>query len=182
MWAIFDPMGWTGHGETCPLAAGIHLSLYYGSTTSLMSCLLLDSLQDLPPCFCHLGPSLIPLPGPFAGTMGGGLVVPHSHLGMLVLFPCVPSLFTLGLTFNPFKERSTDKCYVFPEPHNLESWPPQFGHITVPRRWKGSKLQRAQLLKGLTTSAQKFFNCRCPYVPVPHIIAVTDVSQGVSIL
>ena len=64
-------------------------------------------------CFsCHLRPSLILLLGPFAGTVGGGSVVPCINLSMSVLLLSVPPFLILGLTFNPFKERSTDKCYV----------------------------------------------------------------------
>ena len=60
----------------------------------------------------HLGPLLIPLLGPFTRTVGGGSVIPHSHLGMLILLSSVPPFLILGLTFNPLKERSTDECYV----------------------------------------------------------------------
>ena len=114
-----------------------------GSTSPCTMALLLPYV--LPPpgfttrstsLFCCLRPSLISLPGPFAGTVGGGLVVPPSHLGMLVLFLCVPSLFILGPTLNPFKERSTGKCCV-PKPHNLESWPPSLGTLQCPGDGRG---------------------------------------------
>ena len=60
----------------------------------------------------HLGPSLILLLDPFARTMGGGLVISHSHLGTSIFLLSVPPFPILGLTFNPLKEGSTDKCYV----------------------------------------------------------------------
>ena len=141
VWAIFNLMGWTGHGETCPLGARIHLSLYYGSTTPLCLAsswihyeiyLLVLSSQT----FTH------PAPRSFCWDCGRGFGGPPHHLGTLMLLPSVPPLFILGLTFNPFKERSTDECYVFVNSivWNLSPW---FGHIAVPRRWEWSKLQRA---------------------------------------
>ena len=121
MWAIFDPMGWMSHGETCPLGARIHLSLYYGSTSPL--CLAsswihykIYLLVLLSQNITHPTPRSIPLPGPFARTVGGGSVVTHSHLGVPVLLLFVSPFSILGLTLNSFKERSTDKCYVFTNP------------------------------------------------------------------
>ena len=135
-----------------------------GSTSPFTMTLLLPYV--LPPpgftmrstsLFCHLRPSLISLLDPFSRTMGGGSVVPCYHLGTSALFLCVPSLFILGPTLNSFKERSTGKCYVFPNPiiWNLGP-PPSLGTSQYPGDGGQSRLQRAQLLKGSTTSAQKF--------------------------
>ena len=111
---------------------------------------------------CHLGPLPILLLGPFAGTAAGGLVVPHHHLGTSVLFPCVPSLFILGPTLNPFKERSTGKCYVFPNPIIWNLGPPVWAHCSA-QEMGGVKIVEGRLPKGSTTSAQKFLTTGAPY-------------------
>ena len=130
-----------------------------GSTSPCTMALLLPYVLP-PPGFtmrstslsCHLRPSLILLLGSFAGTVGGGLVVPHSHLGMLILLPSVPPFFILGPTFNPFKERSTDECYVF---MNSIVWnlspPPSLGTLQYSGdgrdlSCRGSDFQKAQPL------------------------------------
>ena len=59
-----------------------------------------------------LGPSLILLPGPFARTMGRGLVISCNNLGPLILLSSLPPFLILRLTFDPLKEGSTDEGYV----------------------------------------------------------------------
>ena len=127
MWVIFDPMGWTNHRETFPWGPG--------STSPCTAAPPLPYVSP-PPGFtmrstslsCHLRPLLIPLLGPFARTAGGSSVVPHSHLGMSILLPSVPPFFILGPTFNPFKERSTDECYVFANSIVWNLSPPVWAH------------------------------------------------------
>ena len=136
-------------------------SWWLGSTSSCAMALLLPYI--LPPpgftmrstsLFHCLRHSLVLLLGPFTRTTGEGFLVPHHHLGMSAFFPCVPSLH-IGTDSQSLQRKEHRQMLCVPKPHNLESWPPCFGHITVPRRWEGSRLQRARLLKGLTTSTQK---------------------------
>ena len=81
---------------------------------SLVSHLLLDSLWDLPPCLVISDPCSSHSQVLLLGLLGEGSVVPCSHLGTCEYSSPLCLLFLiLGPTFNPFKERSTDKCYVF---------------------------------------------------------------------
>ena len=131
--------------------------------------------------FCHLRPSLILLPGPFTGTAGGGSLVPCCHLGMLALFPCVPSLFILGPTLNPFNERSTGKCYVFPNPIIWNLGPPVWAHSSA-QEMGGVKVAEGLTSERLNNLHPEVFNCRCPPILILVIITIADVLQGVSVL
>ena len=121
-------MGWMSHGETCPLGAGIHLSLYYGSTSPLCLTSLLDSLQDLPPCLVILDPrsshSWVLLPGLWEGIQWSpaAIWVCWYSSWLCLLFSL------LGPTLNPSKERSTDECYVFANPIIWYLSPPVWVH------------------------------------------------------
>ena len=79
--------------------------------------------------FCHLGPSLVLLPGPPVGTMRGAPVVPQGHLGVsMLLLPSASPIFILEPTLNPFKERSTDMCNVVANPIIWNLSPPIWAH------------------------------------------------------
>ena len=129
VWAIFDPGGLTGHEETCPLAAGIHLSLYYSCTTPYISPSSGFTMRSTS-LFCHLGPSLIPAPGSFCQDCGRGFSGPPEAIWVCLCSssPSVSPLFILGPTFNPFKERSTDECDVFANPIIQNLSPPVQAH------------------------------------------------------
>ena len=125
----------------------------------------------------RLRPSLILLPGPFARTAGGGSVAPHSHLGMLILLPFVPPFLILGLTFNPLKERCTDKCYVLTNSIVWNLSPPVWVHHSA------KEMGGVQVMEGLTSKrldhfCPKVFHPWCQLSLVSHIIAITDILQG----
>ena len=131
--------------------------------------------------FCHLWPSFVLLPGPPVRIVEGAAVVPRGHLSMsMLLLLSMSPIFIFGPTLNLFKE-STDMCSVVTNPI-IWNLGPQFGHIMLPKRWEGSKLWRALLSKGLTTSAQKSLTAGAHLSPIPCIIAVGDILQGTSIL
>ena len=161
---------------------------WLGSTSSCTMTLLLPYVSPPPgftmrstSLFCHLRPSFILLLGSSAGTAGGGLVVSHHHLGKLVLFPCVPSLFILGLTLNPFKERSTGKHYVFPNPIIWNLGPPIWAHHSA-QEMGGVKVVEGLTSERLDNLHPEVFNHRCPPILIPLVITIADILQGVSIL
>ena len=146
----------------------------------LISCLLLDLLWDLPPCLIvsdpHSSHSWVLLLGPWEGVQWSPTAIwvcqYSSHLCLLFSYWDWLSI--------PWKKgaQTNAMCSQTPQSGIIA---PQFRCITVPRRWEGSKLQRVWLPKGSTTSAQ-VFHCWCPLILVSHVIAITDVLQGVSIL
>ena len=135
-WTIFNPMGWMGHRETCPLVAGIHLSLYYDSITPLCLTssrihyeiyLLVLSSQTL----AHLTPRS------FCQDCRRGFGGPPPPSGYVGTLPMCAFSFHIGTDSQSLQRKEHRQMLCVPKPHNLESWPPLFGHITVPRRWKG---------------------------------------------
>ena len=72
-----------------------------------------------------------------------------------LLLPSASPIFILRPAPYPFKERSTDMCNVVTNPIIWNFSPPIQVHCMSPKWWEGSKLWRALLLKGLTTSTQK---------------------------
>ena len=108
-------------------------------------------------------------------------MVPHHHLGMSVLFPCVPSLFILGLTLNPFKERSTGKCYVFPNPIIWNLGPLVWAHCST-QEMGGVKVVEGPTSERLNNLHPEVFNCGCPLIFIPLVITIADVLQGANIL
>ena len=117
----------------------------------------LDSLCDLLGFSCLRSPFLLLLGSPF-GTAGGTTVIPWG-----VYVPVLPppidiaSALILRPAFYPLEEGGTNLWNMVPHPIVLESWPPLFGHIALPKMCERSRLWRALLLKGSATLLQKAF-------------------------
>ena len=121
---------------------------------SLILCLLLDSLWDLPPCFVvldpHLSHSWVLLSELWERLWWSPEAIwvhlCSSHLCLLFSYWDLLSI--------PSK-KGAQTCAMWSQTPQSRILAPQFRHIMLPKRWEGSKLQRALLLKGLTTSTQK---------------------------
>ena len=154
------------------------ISQQLGSTSSCATALPLPYV--LPPpgfttrsmsLFCQFRNSHISLLGPFTRTVGGGLLVPHHHLGTLALFLCVPSLFILGPTLNPFKERSTGKCYDFPNPIIWNLGPPCSGTSQCPGDWRDQGVE-GPTSERLNNLWPEVFDHGCPPILMPLIVTI----------
>ena len=131
--------------------------------------------------FCCLRPSLVLLLGPI-GTTRGGPVVPQGHLGMsMLLLLSVSPIFILGPTFNPFKERSTDMRNVVTNPIIRNLSPLIWAHH-ITQEVGGIQIVEGPASERLNNIHHEVLNHRCLSVPIPCVIAVGDILQGVSIL
>ena len=112
-----------GHGETCLLAAGTHLFLYYSSTTPLCLAsswihykiyLLVLSSQTL----TH------PTPGSFYWDHGRGFTSPPLPSGYVSALPMCAFSLHIGTDSQSLQRKEHRQMLCVPKPHNLESWPP----------------------------------------------------------
>ena len=115
MWAILDPEGWMGHGGTCLMVAGIHLSLYYGSATPL--CLVSSWIHyEIYLLVLSSWTLTRPTPGSFYWDCRRGFGGPLQPFGYVYAPPVCAFSFHIGTDSQFLQRKSTKKCNMFPNP------------------------------------------------------------------
>ena len=107
--------------------------------------------------FHCLGFPLLSLPGSPFGTVGGTMVIPQGVYASVLLFPLTSPALILRLAFYPLEEGGTNLCNMVLHPIVWNLGSPVWECIALPKTCERSRLRRALLPKGSTTSLQKAF-------------------------